>query len=138
VVGSRLLPLALAAVALSSGAVGLDGIALWVELLAVPAAAAAAFVAASDALEGRPARLQAVTSALALALLVVGSAARANAVTGGAAPHLATWALLAALVAYAVPAVAWVLQPVRLPRSTRPPRRRLRPAEVEELLSRAA
>jgi hypothetical protein len=135
--GSRLLPLALAAAALSAGALGLGGIALWAGLFAVLAAAAAVFVAASDALEGRPVRLQAVTCTLALALLVVGSAARANAVTGGAAPHLATWAFLMALLAYAVPAVVWLLGPVRLPRRTRL-RRRLRPAEVEELLARAA
>jgi hypothetical protein len=50
---------------------------------------------------------------------------------------LATWALLIALLAYAVPFVAWVLEPVRVPRRTRP-QTRLRPAEVDELLSRAA
>jgi predicted membrane channel-forming protein YqfA (hemolysin III family) len=138
VVGSRLLPLALAGTALLSGAIGLGGLAFWAGLLAVSAAAAAAFVAASDALEGRPARLQAVTSGLALALLVLGSAARANALTGGAAPHLATWALLAAMLAYSVPVVVWVLEPVRVPRRRTRPRRRLRPAEVEELLARAA
>jgi hypothetical protein len=52
-------------------------------------------------------------------------------------PPLATWALLVALLAYAVPLVAWLLEPVRVPRTTRT-QRRLRPAEVDELLSRAA
>jgi hypothetical protein len=135
-VGSRLLPLVLAAAALAVGAEGLRGLALWLGLLTVPAAAAAAFVAVSDVLEGRPAQLQAATSSFALALVVLASAARANAATGGAAPPLASWGLVLALLAYAVPFVAWVLHPVRLS----PPARtqRLRPAEVDELLSRAA
>ena len=135
--GSRLLPVVLATAALAAGAMGLGGLALWIGLLAVPAAAATAFVSVSDALEGRSARLVAVTSGVALALVVLASAARENAATGTAASPLATWALLIALLAYAVPLVAWVLEPVRLPRRTRP-QTRLRPAEVEELLSRAA
>jgi hypothetical protein len=135
--GSRLLPLVLATAALGAGAVGLGGLALWLGLVTVPAAAAAAFVAVSDALEGRPAVLRAWTSGLALALVVLASAARENAATGAAVSHLATWALFVALLAYLVPAVAWVLQPVRVPRRTQH-RRRLRPAEVDELLSRAA
>lgn len=136
--GSRLLPLVLATAALAAGSIGLGGLALWLGLLAVPTAAAAAFVAVSDALEGRPARLQAVTSGAALALVVLASAVRESAPTGAAVSPLATWALLLALLAYAVPLVAWVLEPVGMPRRTRPAQRRLRPAEVEELLSRAA
>jgi hypothetical protein len=137
-VGSRLLPLVLATAALAAGAGGLGGLALWLGLLTVPVAAAAAFVAVSDALDGRPAWLRAATSGVALALVVLASAARENAPTGaGAASPLATWALVLALLAYAVPLVAWVLEPVRVPRRTQRPRR-LRPAEVDELLSRAA
>jgi hypothetical protein len=136
-VGSRLLPLVLATAALAAGDVGLHGLALWLGLLAVPAAAAAAFVAVSDTLEGRPALLHAVTSGVALALIVLASAARENAPTRAGSSPLATWALLIALLAYALPLVVWVLEPVRAPRRTRP-RRRLRPAEVDELLSRAA
>jgi hypothetical protein len=135
-VGSRLLPLVLATAALAAGAVGLRGLAVWLGLLVVPAAAAAAFVAISDTLEGRPALLGAVTSGVALVLVVVASAARQNAPTGSAASPLATWGLVLALLAYAVPLVAWVLEPMRVPRRTRP--QRLRPAEVDELLSRAA
>jgi hypothetical protein len=134
--GSRLLPLALATAALAAGETGLGGLALWLGLLTVPAAAAAAFVAVSDALEGRPALLRAVTSGVALALVVLASAARENASTGAATSPLATWALLIALFAYTVPLVAWVLEPVRLPRARS--QRRLRSAEVDELLSRAA
>jgi hypothetical protein len=136
-VGSRLLPLVLATAALAAGSMGLGGLALWIGLLAVPAAAATAFVSVSDALEGRPARLAAVTSGVALALVVLASAARENAATGTAVSPLAKWALLIALLAYAIPLVAWVLEPVRVPRRTRS-QTRLRPAEVEELLSRAA
>lgn len=134
--GSRLLPLALATAALAAGAAGLGGLALWLGLLVVPAAAAAAFVAISDTLEGRPALLSAVTSGVALVLVVLASAARQNAPTGSAASPLATWGLVLALLAYAVPLVAWVLEPVRVPSRTRPHRRRT--AEADEFLSRAA
>lgn len=134
--GSRLLPLVLATAALAAGVVGLGGVAVWLGLLAVPAAAAAAFVAVSDTLEGRPALLRAVTSGLALALVVLACAVRENAPTGASPSPLAAWALLFALLAYAVPLVVWVFEPVRMPSKTQ--QRRLRPAEVDELLSRAA
>jgi len=136
-VGSRLLPLVLATAALAAGTSGLDGLALWLGFLAVPAAAAAAFVAISDALEGRPALLRAVTGCVALLFVVLASAARSNAPTGGAAAPLATWGLFLALLAYGIPLVAWVLEPMRVPRRVARPRR-LRPAEVDEFLSRAA
>ena len=110
----------------------------WLGLLAVPVAAAAAFVAVSDTLEGRPALLRAVTGCLALALVVIASAARENAAAGRTVSPLATWALVLALLAYTAPLVIWVLEPMRVPRTARPRRRRLRPAEVDELLSRAA
>ena len=136
--GSRLLPLVLAAAALAAGAMGLGALALWVGLLAVPAAAAAAFVAVSDTLEGHPALLSAVTSGLGLVLVVVASASRANAPPGGTASPLATWGLILALLAYGVPSVVWVLAPMRVPTRRARPQRRLRRAEVDELLSRAA
>jgi hypothetical protein len=136
-VGSRLLPLVLAAAALVAGAAGLGGLTLWLGLLTVPAAAAAAFVAVSDVLEGRPSLLRAVTSGLALGLVVLSSAARENAATGAGPSRLSTTALVLALLAYVLPAVAWILQPVHVPRRSQH-RRRLRPAEVDELLSRAA
>ena len=136
--GSRLLPLVLATAALAAAAVGLGGLATWLVLLTVPAAAAAAFVTISDTLEGRPALLGAVTSAVALLLVVVASAARESAPRGAGASPLATWGLVLALLVYSVPLVAWVLEPMRVPRTTRRPQRRLRPAEVDELLSRAA
>jgi hypothetical protein len=137
-VGSRLLPLVLATAALAAGTAGFGELALWLGLLAVPAAAAVACVAVSDTLEGRPALLRAVTSGVALVLVVVASTSRANAPTGGTASPLATWGLVLALLVYAVPFVVWVLEPLRVPRTARRPQRRLRPAEVDELLSRAA
>jgi len=137
VLGSRLLPLVLAAAAFAAGVKGLETLALWLGLLTVPVAAAAAFVAVSDVLDGQRAHLQAVTSGLALTLVVAASAARSNAPTAAAASPLATWALLIALLAYVVPLVAWLVQPAGIRRPARA-RRRLRPAEVDELLSRAA
>jgi hypothetical protein len=137
VLGSRLLPLVLATAAFAAGAGGLETLALWLGLLTVPAAAATSFVAVSDVLDGRPSQLRAVTSGLALALVVVASAARSNAPTAAAASPIAMWALLLALVSYAVPFVVWVLRPARVPRPARS-QRRLRPTEVDELLSRAA
>ena len=136
--GSRPLPLALATASLAAGSAGLGGLALWLGLAAIPAAAAAAFVAISDALEGRPARICAVTNSLALAFIVLECAVRSNAVAGTAAPPLATWALFAALLAYTAPLVAWVFEPVKMTRRPRTERRRRRPVEVEEVLSRAA
>lgn len=135
--GSRLLPLVLATAAFAAGAGGLETLALWLGLLTVPAAAATSFVAVSDVLDGRSSQLRAVTSGLALALVVVASAARSNAPTAAAASPIAMWALFLALVSYAVPFVVWVLRPARVPRPALS-RRRLRPAEVDELLSRAA
>jgi hypothetical protein len=79
-----------------------------------------------------------VTSGFALALVVVASASRGNAPTGAAPSPLATWGLVLTLLAYGVPFVAWVLEPMRVPRKTRRPQRHLRPAEVDEQLSRAA
>jgi hypothetical protein len=73
-----------------------------------------------------------VTSSLALAFVVLGCAVRSNAVAGTAAPPLATWALLAALLAYVVPTLAWVFEPVKVTR-TKPERRRRRPRPVVEL-----
>ena len=107
------------------------GLALWLGLFAIPAAAAAAFVAVSDVLEGESALIYAATSSLALSFIVLACAVRSNAVAGTGAPPLATWALLVALLAYSAPAVAWFFEPVKVTR-TRPDRRRRRPAPVVE------
>ena len=136
------MPLALVTAALAAASMSLGGLALWLGLLAVPVAAAVAFVAVSDLLEGRGAGIYATTSSLALALIVIGCAVRSNTVEGTAPGPFATWALVAALVAYSVPAFAWVLETMKVKR-TKPKRRRRRrrPAvqpESVEAFDRAA
>ena len=113
--GSRLLPLSLAVVALLADGVGAHRVAFYLVLLAIPGAAAAAFVAAGDALEGKGAWLRGISTTLALTLLVLGSAVRENAPRGTAVPALAVSAVVAAVLVYGLPALAWVLEPV-LPR----------------------
>lgn len=140
VVGSRFLPLALATAALAAGTADLGGLALWLGLLAIPCAAAAAFVAVSDRLEDKVKLVHPASAALALAFLVLGCAVRSNAAAGTAASPLATWALLFALVAYAVPSITSALAPAKVTR-TKPERRRRRPAvqlETPDVLERAA
>jgi hypothetical protein len=118
--GSRLLPVALATVALSADAVGLHQIALYLVLLAVVGAAAAAFVGVGDVLEGKGGLLRAATSVLALALLLLGSAARGSAPAGGHVPTLAISAIVAAVLVYVLPAFGWLVGPVAAPRPRGP------------------
>lgn len=110
--GSRLLPLPLAAAAVLAYAAGLPGIASYLVLAAIPCAAGAAFLGAGDALEGKDV-LRGVTTCLALALLVLASAARASAPEGAAVPALAVSALVGAVLVYTVPLLAWLLEPLR-------------------------
>ena len=114
-VGTRLLPGSLVAGALLADAGGVHGLAFWLVLLALPAAAGDAFVGISDALEGRKAWLRAWTGTLATLMLVVGSAVREGAPQGNT-PVLAVSAALGAIVLYALPTLIWVLEPL-VPRS---------------------
>jgi hypothetical protein len=114
---SRLLPLALAICALLADGGGLHGLAFWLVLLALPCAASAALVAVSDALEGNRGWLSGVTASLSLLLLVLGSTVREHAARGAHVPTLAVTALVAAVIVYALPGLAWVLEPVRNPRA---------------------
>jgi len=111
---SRLLPLSFALGATISDTTGLHRIALWLVLLAIPGAAAAAFLAVGDVLEGKRAWTRAVTTSGSLALLLVASAVRQSAAVGHAVPALAVSAVIAAAVLYLLPALFWVLQPVSL------------------------
>ncbi len=113
--GSRLLPLSLALGALLADTAGVHRLAFYLVLLAIPGAAAAAFIGAGDALEGKGAWLRGISTTLALMLLVLGSAVRENAPQGAAVPALAVSAIVAAVVVYGLPALAWVLEPF-LPR----------------------
>lgn len=110
--GSRVLPLALAVLALAADAAGAHRIAFYIVLLAIPGAAAAAFIGAGDALEGKGAWLRGISTTLALTLLVLGSAVRENAPHGAPVPALAVSAVVAAIIAYVIPAFAWVLEPL--------------------------
>ena len=122
--GSRLLPFSLALGAVLAGAAGSDQAAFVLVLLAIPCAAAACFVAISDALEGRAARLRAVSTSIAVALIVIGSTVRANAPRGGHVPPFAVSTLVIAMVVYTLPALVWLIEPLRL--RPRPARVRVR------------
>jgi hypothetical protein len=107
--GSRLFPLSCTLGALVADATGAHKAAFYLVLLAIVGAAAAAFLGAGEALEGAGSWLRAVSTGLALALLVLGSAVRANAPHGAGVPALAVSALAAALFAYALPLFVWLL-----------------------------
>jgi hypothetical protein len=118
--GSPLLPLSLAVTALGADAVGLHRLAFYVVLLAIVGAAAAAFVGATNALERNGSWLRAALPCLALVLLVLGSAVRANAAVGGHVPTLAVSSVVLAVLVYVAPVLGWLFQPVTVrPRSRR-------------------
>jgi len=110
--GSRLLPVSLALGALVADAAGLHALASLLVLAAVAGAAAAAFGAIAATLAGHGSRVQAVSSGLALLFLVVGSAVRTGAPVGAAPPTLALSTLVLAALAYCVPLVSWLVEPV--------------------------
>jgi hypothetical protein len=110
--GSRLLPLCLAIGALLADATGVHHIAFYLVLLAVVGAAAAAFVGVGDLLEGTGGLVRAGTTGLSLALLVLGSAVRANAAVGGHVPALAVSAVAGAMLVYSLPALGWFFRPL--------------------------
>lgn len=109
--GSRLLPLGLALGATVADLAGAGRLSSLVLLAAIVSAAGAATVAVGDLLDGGRARIRAVTSVGALALLVLGSAVRAGAPAGAAVPAVAVSAVIAASLLYVLPALFWVLQP---------------------------
>ena len=117
--GSRLLAPGLALAALVSDAAGVHGLAFWLVLVALPAAAATAFVGVSDALAGEGA-LRGVTASLALVLLVLGSAVREGAPQGASVPTLAVSTIVMALICYTLPGLLWLLEPLRSVRTARP------------------
>jgi hypothetical protein len=123
--GSRLLPLLLALVALVADVTSHDRLASYAVLLAVVGAAAAAFVGVAGLLEGNGSVAQATTTVLALVLLLVGSVVRASAPVGGHVPTLAVSTLVLAAIVYAVPLLGWLLEPL-VPRPK--PAREMRPA----------
>lgn len=135
--GSRLLPLALAAGALLAYGLGFQRGGSYLVLLAVPAAAAAAFVAVADVMEGKDARLRAAGSCLALGLLLVGALAQSSAPAGGAVPALALSSLVGTMVVYTLPLLGWLLEPLRPQRRDRTPLRTA-PAHADVRTAEAA
>jgi hypothetical protein len=124
--GSRLLSVSLAFAALLADGIGAHRLGYWLVLLAVPAAATAAFVGCADVLDGRRAWLRGVSASLALAFLVLACAVREGASQGRGVPALAISAVLGAVILYGLPALAWVLQPVVSRRHVRAPAARIR------------
>ena len=120
--GSRLLPLFLALGTLVADAAGLHRLAFYLVLLTVVGAAAAAFVCVGSYIEGTGGVVRAGTTGLALALLVLGSAVRANAPVGAHVPAVAISAVVGALLLYALPALGWFLAPLAPKPAARPVR----------------
>ena len=116
---SRLLAPGIAIAVVAADATGMHGLAFWLVLAALPAAAAFAFVAISDALAGEGA-VRGLTASLALVLLVLGSTVRENAPRGGHVPALAVSSVVMALLCYGIPGLLWVLEPLRSVRTARP------------------
>ena len=111
--GSRLLAPGIALCALAADLGGARSLASWLALAAVVAAAWLAFADLGAALAGEARRLQAISATSALVLLVLGSAVRGGAAQGGAVPALAVSTVVAALVCYSAPGLAWLLEPLR-------------------------
>jgi hypothetical protein len=110
--GSRLLPLSLALGAFTADAAGFHHIAYYLVLLAVVGAAAAAFVGVGEWLEGKGGLVRAGSTTLALVLLLLGSAVRSVAPEGAQVPVFAVSMLVLAGLVYALPLLAWLVEPV--------------------------
>jgi hypothetical protein len=100
------IPVGLVVAAAAADGAGAHELAFYALLLAVPAAAVVALDTFGRLLDGTQEHLHALLWTVVLALIVVGAAVRAPAVTEGAVPTLARSALLACLVIFCVQAVA--------------------------------
>src|SRR6185437_13004601 len=100
----RAVPVGLVIAAAAADGAGFHELAFYALLLAVPAAAVAALEAFGRVLDGENEHLHALLWTIVLALIVVGAAARAPAVTEGAVPGPARSALLACLGIFCVQA----------------------------------
>jgi hypothetical protein len=67
-------------------------------------------------LEGKGGLVRAASTVVALAFILLGSAARAGAPAGGHVPVLATTAVVAALLSYLLPLLGFLVGPVASPR----------------------
>ena len=109
----RVVPVGLVIAAAAADGAGIHGLAFYALLLAVPAAAVAALEAFGHVLDGKNEHLHALLWTIVLALVVVGSAARAPAVAEGVVPAAARSALLACLAVFCVQAVASLMAELR-------------------------
>jgi hypothetical protein len=119
--GTPLLPLAIALGGVCADASGAHRVAFYLVLLAIPAAAGAALAAAGDLVDGRHALGRMVCTACALVLLIVSSSARYNAAPGGSVPAIAISALVGCVLAYGTLGLLWLVRPPK------PAAARLRP-----------
>jgi ABC-type sugar transport system permease subunit len=104
--GRQAIPVGLVVAAAAADGAGAHGLAFYALVLAVPAAAVVALDTFGRLLDGTQEHLHALLWTVVLALIVVGAAVRAPAVTEGAVPALARSALLACLVIFCVQAVS--------------------------------
>ena len=109
----RVLPVGLVVAAAAADGAGVHGIAFYLLLLAVPAAAIAALDAFGELLDDAGSRLHALLWAVVLALTVAGAAVRAPAVTQGTVPAMARSALVACMAIFCVQAVASLASELR-------------------------
>jgi hypothetical protein len=108
----RAIPVGLVIAAAAADGAGSHQLAFYALLLAVPAAAVVALEAFGQVLDGADEHLHALLWAIVLALVVVGCAVRASAVTG-AVPTLARSALLACLAVFCVQAAVSAARELR-------------------------
>ncbi len=101
----RAIPIGLVVAAAAADGAGAHELAFYALLLAVPAAAVVALDLFGELLDGAPDHLHALLWTVVLALIVVGAAVRAPAVTQGVVPTPARTALLACLAIFCVQAV---------------------------------
>ncbi len=109
----RALPVGLVVAAAAADGAGAHGLAFYALLLAVPAAAVVALDELGELLEGKRDHVHALLWAIVLALIVVGAAVRAPAVTEGVVPALGRSALLACLATFCVQAVLGLASELR-------------------------
>jgi hypothetical protein len=111
--GRRAIPVGLVVAAAAADGAGAHELAFYALLLAVPAAAVVALDTFGELLDGAHNHLHALLWTVVLALIVVGAAVRAPAITEGAVPTLARSALLACLAIFCVQAVASLMAELR-------------------------
>ncbi|HVM18042.1 MAG TPA: hypothetical protein VM290_10720 [Gaiellaceae bacterium] len=131
---ARLLPAALVLAALAADAAGRHGLAGYLLVAGVPAAAAGALVLFGRLVELAPRtrgeawiRFESSLAALALVLVLVAAAARSHAAEGASLPPLTASAVVAALAVYLLQALTALTAP-----RPRPARRRRTAAAAAE------